>query len=523
MRERFFDFLRRVRDWWLELTVRRRILYLSIALGVLLISLVLTLLLNRKDYVVLFDDLTNTESAGVIAALNDANVPYTVDGMGNILVERRNEGAARLQLAELEFSNVGFKYPIALSGGLTETAQDKQRRELYDLQDRLAAAIQLYPEVEKAVVTISLPEKTMFALQSDNTPATAAVVITKKPGRKLTSTQLRGILNIVRDSVSGLSDANISITDETGDLKSSLNFNEEINNAKLALTREVNESIRQNVLRTVQPVYGVDNVEVVVSTTLDTNSKTTDQTTYIPFDETNPANNPIASRENERQKSGDGFGVVGGVVGAQDNVGTPQYAAEEADAAASNYYYSHDIYNYLVSSVRDQIVKDGFEITAASISVLINSPALPDGEKDQIYELANKASGIAREYITVQNIQFRVPIVTTTPGTDPAFQRVLWIAIIGLVALTIIMVMIALASARKKKRLAAEAAAAGEAVLELDEYGNPLLPAQEDEDFEPISLQETPEQKLKLQIKDLAESDPEIVAGLIKTWLVSSN
>ena len=525
MRERFFEFLGRVRDWWLELTVRRRILYLCIVVGTLLIALTLTLFLNRKDYVVLYNDLSNPENAAVIAALNDAGVPYQIDN-GRILVERRDEGAARLQLAQLDFNDVGFNYDIATSGGLTETTRDKQNRELFNLQDRLQATIELHPEVERAIVTIALPERTMFALQADDNPPTASVTITKKPNKKLTATQVKGIINMVKDSVSGLTEENISITDEAGDLKSTIRQAEDTNNAKISLTQQVNESIRQNVLKVVQPPYGQGNVEVVVNVMLDTDSKTTEQTTYIPIDPNNPTNNPLDYREHDRQKSGDGFPIVEGVPGAQDNVGTPQYAAEEADAAASDYYSSHDIYDYLVSSVRDQISKDGFEITGASLSVLINKSSLPDGEKDQIYELAAKASGILKENITVQNIQFQAPQITTTPGTDPAFLRALWIAVIGLVALVVIMIMIALASARKKKeRLAAEAAAAAELeaeALELDEFGNPLLFEEVEEAFEPISLQETAEQKLKLQIKELAESDPEIVAQLIKTWLVAT-
>ena len=41
-------------------------------------------------------------------------------------------------------------------------------------------------------------------------------------------------------------------------------------------------------------------------------------------------------------------------------------------------------------------------------------------------------------------------------------------------------------------------------------------------EYEPIQLVDTQEQKLKAQIRDLAVSDPEIVAQLIKTWLVNA-
>jgi len=47
------------------------------------------------------------------------------------------------------------------------------------------------------------------------------------------------------------------------------------------------------------------------------------------------------------------------------------------------------------------------------------------------------------------------------------------------------------------------------------------LIAEREAEFEPIQLAETQEQKLRAQIRDLANSDPEIVAQLIRTWLLS--
>lgn len=515
MRERITAILTWIRETWDKATRRARLIFLGSIAGVLVVALVLTILLNHKTYVTLYNDLTATENAQVIAVLNEGGIAYEVDN-GRLLVEEKDEEKARLQLAVLGFEDAGFKYDLAQSGGLTATQEDKTRNALFNLQERLASTIQLFPEVSRAVVTISMPERTLFALQTDNTPPSANITIQKKAGRNLTSEQVRGIINIVRDSVPGLTDDKISIVDEKGDLKYTLDLNEDYNNKKLDLTEQVNRSLRDHIMTILQPSYGVGNVEVAVYATLNTDSHVQEQTTYQPIDPENPSNNPIDYSEYDVTKDGT-LAAAEGVPGAQDNVGTPQYDAMVTDAEGATYYSGHRITDYLVSSLREQIVKDGFTITGAKVAVLINNGSLADGERDAVIALAANASGIDSTNITVQNMKFFVPeeelgITGLTP------TQILIISGLGLLLLCILLIIVlTILSRRRKARLAAEAAAA----MEEDQLSLTDLMAT-DEDFEPISLVETPEQKLKLQIKDLAESDPEIVAQLIKTWLMDN-
>ena len=523
MRERILALLDRARGTWNNASRRARVIFLSATAAVLVLALVLTILLNQKEYVTLFHDLNSTENTHIIAVLNDAGIPYRVEG-GRVLVEQADEGRARLQLAVLGFENTGFSYDIQNSGGLTATQQDKNRREIQGLQNRLQATIELFPEVTKAIVTISMPERTMFALQNDTMPVSASITVTRRPGRGLSQEQVQGIINMVRDSVQGLTEDYISIVDsESGDLKLVLASEEDLHSKKLALTQQVSNSLQEQIVGVVQPAYGADNVAVRVIATLNTDSSVRESQTYLPIDPENPANNPLDYAEFDRQRAGDRFPAAGGVPGAQDNVGTPQYAAQEADAEGADYYSSHDVYDYLVGSLREQITKDGFVIERASASILINATALREGERDSIIALASNASGIPRENVTVQNIPFYVRDIPPEPITQD-LGRLLVISGLGLLALCILLLVILTALARRKKaRLAAEAMED----VDYDENGVPLMDfleePEEEEEFEPIALQESTEQRLKLQIKDLAESDPEIVAQLVKTWLISSN
>lgn len=515
MRERITAILASLREMWGKASRKMRLVFLGCVAGVLLLALVLTLVLNHKTYVMLFNDLSNTENAQAIAVLNDAGITYKVDN-GRLLVEARDEDNARLQLAVAGFANSGFTtYDLANSGGLTATQQDKDRNARYDLQNRLQKTIELFPEVGTAVVTISVPQKNLFVTQGDDSAPTASITIQKKAGGELTAEQVRGIVNIVKSSVSGLTEANISIVDERGDLKAMLDLNEDFNNKKLNLTEQVNRSLENHILKAVQPPYGSGHVNVVVMTSLNTDSRVAEQITYQPWDPDNPTNNPLDYAEYSRDKSGDGFSTAAGVAGAQDNVGTPQYAAQEAEAQGSDYYSSRDIYDFLVNSLREQIVKDGFTIEKASASILIDAGSLSDEDRSAIITMAANASGIARENITVQNMRFATPEVDNGPTTRD-LTTVFIISGVGLLALCILLIIVLTAISRRRK--AQEAAAAAQA-----EEANLVDLMNEAQEFEPISLVESSEQKLKLQIKDLAESDPEIVAQLIKTWLVSGS
>lgn len=523
MRERLSEFWESVKEFWGNLSRKAKILLISAVGGVLVLCLILVLILNHKTYALLYNDLSTTESARVLAILSENNIEAEVMPNGSIMVEEGNLNAARMQLATGGFPGNAFTYDVA-SSGLTDTQADKLRKEKYQMQDRLQATIETFDEVSQAVVNISLPERDAFALQSDVIEPTASVRVVHRDGRKLTPQQVRGVMNIVRDAVPGLTDDNISIVDEEGDMKAGMMLDADSDNAKLSLTEEVNSSARKKILSVIQPRFGQGNVEVAVSSTLDTDDKISESVQYQPFDPENPTRNPIDYSDHTRQKVDAPGGIAEGVPGANDNVQTPQYGAEEGEEANFATYSSTDTYDYLVNSTKEQITKNGLHISDMQVAVVVNATALPDGERDQLISLAAKAASVPIENVVVQNFDFYKPTEAVQdaviPGMTP--QQTILFVIIGAILLIIIATVVILILSRRRKAAEEEEAAEGE--LLYDEEGLPLVDLLgEGQEFEPIPIVETTEQKLKAQIKDLADSDPEIVAQLIKTWLVGTN
>lgn len=512
MRERLLGVWDSIKALWERLSRIARIVLLIAIVGVIGVVIALTIFLNQKNYVLLNNDFSTAERVQALAVLAEQGIEARVEPNGYIMVLDKDLDKARMQLATAGLP--GGIYDGGYSPGLTSTQSDKNYLQNQELQKRLQSAVESFDEVDQAVVTISQPERSAFALQTDVVPPTANISIRRKTGRELSAQQLQGILNIVRYSVAGLTEDSISITDsELGDLMSQLSQASNASDAKLRLTDEVNSTARNKALSLLRLMFGAENVEVQVHTVLDTDYRNSTSITYHPLDPENPQNNPLDYGEHYRDAVTGEPGVAQGIPGANDNIGTPEYGEITGEGAETTNYSFHDIYDYLVSSTKEEMSKEGLVITGATAAVLINQVDLATGVRDQVAAMVANATGVAVENITVVNYQFQTgPELPAIPGGMTP-RQILTLVLIGVAVLAILIVVIIVIITKKKKKQEEEALAAEE--LEAAEE----LLSLEGEEFDPITLVETQEQKLRSQIKDLADSDPEIVASLLKNWL----
>jgi flagellar M-ring protein FliF len=519
MKEFIVNFWGTCREWWAGKSKGTRLLLLGSLAFILITALLMVMWINHTDYIVLYDNLTVAENAGVLAQLQEMGVQGQLDGT-RILIPSDQENRVRMRLAMTSLPDSGFGFSTyAQGGGLTATQADRDRYGNFQDQERLEAMIRTFPEVREAHVTITMPETSVFVLQSQTEQPRVAVKIQKMPGRQISGEQVRGILNLVLHSVPGLTEENISIVDEAGDMKVLLGGDGVAD--KLKLTEEINETIRRRVTELLIPIYGPEGVVVRVNSVLDTDTRRTTSTLYELPDPDNPDSALVNYFEEEYQRQAANQPAQG-VPGANDNINIPQYAGQIQDDGTGAYYSHHRIYDYLYSSTITEIEKQGLEITDMTLAVLIDADTLPNGQRDQILDLAIGASGIPGDKISVQNIGFRQEAVEEPIFTQNSFWLIIAITA-GALALLVILIGLAIMSRRKKQQ---DQDALVYEEYDQDEYGEltlaELMQPQAAEDFEPIQLVETQEMKLKAQIKDLADSDPEIVAQLIKTWLMSA-
>jgi flagellar M-ring protein FliF len=524
--DRVRDIFTSIREWWISLSRVRRIVILAILAAILILSLVLVLIFNHVTYVPLYSGASESESAEVFAALRDLGVEPRISNVGVISVPEESVAQVKMQLAMNGFGGVTSDYPNYTSSPLTSTQSERDQLLLIDLGLRVQESIASFPEVESSIVTFNVPRPSIYALDDDTLPPTASVKITEREDMHLDSSQVLGILNIVKMHVPGLIDENIAIVNNEGDMKYVLDeLDGSTGDSKLLLSEKVNNIVRTRVLRMLSPAYGAENLEVAVNSVLDTDAKTSIRREYQPFDENNPRNNPLDYSRVLRERVGGDGDVIQGVPGANDNVDVPEYMAEDLPLEGADSYAFEDEFDYLVNSVQEEVTSKGLNITSMSIAVVINDRVFTEDQRDRVIDLTMQASGVPIEAVSVQSLPFiqREGTVGVLEPPELDWFTIMWISILAFVALLILLLIIILTVRKKQKEKAEAEAAALAAQEEFDEDALLDLMGEDEEGFQPIVIPETAEQKLRAQIRDLAVSDPEIVAQLIKTWLVASN
>ena len=95
---------------------------------------------------------------------------------------------------------------------------DKKVKYQEALQGELARTIQALDKIRAANVIVAMPEDTLFS--DKETPTKASVVIRTQDNQVLTSREVQGIINLVANSVEGLTTENVVIVDQYGNMVS---------------------------------------------------------------------------------------------------------------------------------------------------------------------------------------------------------------------------------------------------------------------------------------------------------------
>ncbi len=184
-------------------------------------------------------DLLTTDNLGkaleiqALLAKNNIVASRTVDGTKSVLklkkgdctpgmkkctTEQRDRAIMVIVESGLYDQNVGLE--IFDKGDFTSTKEDKKIRLVRAMNGELARLIKRIDGINDASVFISIPEQSMFA--ANQKPVTATVQLSVATGHVLSMGTVKAVSNLLLGSVSGLTAANISITDTNGHVYNSL-------------------------------------------------------------------------------------------------------------------------------------------------------------------------------------------------------------------------------------------------------------------------------------------------------------
>lgn len=305
-----------------ENRVFSRLKSLSSGMKIGIVAMVVTLLtltagvlyISQPSLKPLATGLSETQSSGIVHKLDELKISYKLTEGGTIMVDAKELSRIRMELAGsglTESDDVGFALFDRINLQMTEFSE--QVNYLRALQGELAETIKSLPGVSKVRVHLNIPKDTLIT--EEHNPPTASVMVTLKPGARLSRNQCRGILKLVASSVEGLKTEHVTLTDTTGNLL--FTGEDELNGggveAEDQVSRQLQRSAQQVLDNVVGPGRGVANVRVEFQKDLRKIEKTVVET----------------------DKDGKGF-ERNHKTTSEDYLGTSKTAGQPQEAAVSN-------------------------------------------------------------------------------------------------------------------------------------------------------------------------------------------
>ena len=421
--------------------------------------------------------------------------------------------------------------------------------------------IEALDDVDKAVVTVVMPEKELF--QQDQKPVTASVIIFPKPGSDLVQNRkkVEGIQKILKFAVEGLGDQSIVITDNNGiilnDFANLADFDRlQQTKSEQKLIQELEAQYRAKVLKALQQIYTADRVrDLNIKLDMDMSKKNVKteeffpvtvkaRTPRSPYDDSDIRESVNRSKtETTTEWTGTGFnpegpaGTEGQTAPAYKDLQNMQGKMTQHSVVANQEINKRNIDE--VSSPKIQRV---------SVSVNIDGvwkwkyddkghlKMLPQGGVDREYlpvpsDDVKKAQALIQDAIgfnqdrgdsvTVQNLAFDRSAQFKAEDSDylrnVQIRQIVLYSLIGLAILMIAFIIFRVVSREleRRRRISEEKRAIEQSMLR----ENAIRQAEEQSIEVSMSVEERKRLELQEHAINMAKEHPEDVAQLIRTWL----
>lgn len=524
----------------------------ALAFGIALIVGVL-LWSRQPEYSVLFSNLAEKDGGAVVASLQQQNIPYKFSDNGNaILVPATQVHDLRLRLAAQGIPKgglVGFELMENQKLGLSQFHEQINYQRA--LEGELSRTISSIASVAGARVHLAIPKQTAF-LRDEQKP-TASVMVNLHTGRALDPSQIAGIVHLIASSVPNLTNDNVSVIDQDGNLltKKPDPLRGNLDASQLKYTHELEEGYIERVNSILTPLYGKGNFRAQVSADVDFNQTEQTAETYRPNPSPEQAIRSQQSNESQTRDQGP-QGVPGALtnqppVPATAPVTTPAVPPTTASGQAPLTSTKSATINYEVDKTIQHTRKALGQIKRLSVAVVVNnkeekdkngnvkSVPITDDERQRVENLVREAVGYSKDRgdtISVASSAFVVSdkdLLETPFWKDPdniaLFKELAkYLVIAGVIAFVAFGVIRPLVKqvlpqpeVKEEEEGAGATAREGEEGFEGEE-------GEEGEEGAHVAL--SPEAAARLAYDEklakalaLAKENPRMVANLIKEWM----
>lgn len=233
---------------------------------------------------VFFTSMKPTPYRPLVLMLNDADKQLAIEALktgeykpevdantGQISVPTSRYQEARMLLASkgLPRTEASGMDNLKDMPAMTTSQFMEQVRYNNAMEQELARSIVQIGGIKSARVHLAAPKQSVFV--RDRAPTKASVIITRLPGRTISSANVQAIIQLVASSVPYLAPENVSVVDNFGSL-----MNDMLTEAPLGLTaqqlthkQQMEDLYRTRLIQLLAPIVGETNVTAQVSMSLD--------------------------------------------------------------------------------------------------------------------------------------------------------------------------------------------------------------------------------------------------------------
>lgn len=379
-----------VRDLVRQPSVKKALPFIVILMVVAAFGLA-SISMKTPSYRPLTMMLPENDKQLAIETLKAGNFDPQVDNnTGQIMVPGDKYQEARMLLASKGLPRTEAQGMETLKDMPAMTTSQFMEQVRYNnaMEQELAKTISQIAGIRSARVHLAAPKQSVFV--RDRVPTKASVIITRAPGKQVSSANVQAIISLVASSVPYLAPENVSVVDNYGTL-----MNDMLGEAPLGLTgaqlqqkQQMEDLYRTRLIQLLAPIVGEANVSAQVSLQLDF---TQEEITTEDFDQREQG--PKTRSElyvEDRNSFKDAIGVPGSLANTPPN--PPQNpAATDISVADPNKGVSEKGVQVVARSTKNYELDRAVRHTKSAmgnvqklgVGVLINERPIPVGTKQE--------------------------------------------------------------------------------------------------------------------------------------------
>ncbi len=369
-------------------------------------------LLSLPEQEVLYANLERDDVTQIGMALQASGVPFDVNAEGtSVSVGVGATARARMLLAEKGLprgSGAGYElFDEMGSLGLTSFMQSVTK--VRALEGEVARSIQSMQGVKAARVHLVLSEKATF--RRENQKPTASVLI-RTEGIQANSVA-QSIRYLVAAAVPGLTAEAVTVLDTDGQLLAAGEDAQSASTGRKAMLETDLASRKENAIRkALAPYLGVNNFEVSVSASVNTDNQRVSETSYDP--ETRVERSFRVVRENGSSQNAS----LENPTTVEQNLPEEAVSSQSGERSSEENERREELTNYEISSRTVETIFDDYRINRMSIAVLVNRDRLVEEMARRVEGQKGDAVVDGAEIDLSEKIVEIEEIISTAAGVD---------------------------------------------------------------------------------------------------------